>query len=215
MVRRSCGMVHVAQSKLWGVDRSKITFCADNGPGIWARTEKLIKDLNLHAAECIIDYTHAKQNIEEVISIITQTLKLAGKKIEKLSRQIKQLLWEGDICGIADFVKEKLSGKRKAPKAALKKLDNYFRDHSKFRYKEFQDNGMPIGSGSIESAIRRVINLRVKGTGMFWKKENAENVIFLRSLVLTGKLRNACRKACGIVKEMFNSNIIEDLPMTA
>ncbi len=196
-------------------EASKIIFCADNGPGIWARTEKLIKDLKLDTAKCIIDYTHAKQNIEGVVSTISQALKLPGKKIEKLSHQIKKLLWDGEINVIADLVREKLSGKRKAPKAALKKLDNYFGDHSKFQYKTFQNSGLPTGSGSIESAIRRVINLRVKGTGMFWKKENAENVIFLRSLVLTGKLRNACQKTCGIVRNMFNNNIIENLPMAA
>lgn len=196
-------------------EASRIIFCSDNGPGIWQRTEKLIKDLKLHNAGCIIDYTHAKQNINEVVSIVSQALKLSEKKTGKLSRQIKDLLWNGNICGITELVKEKLSRKRKAPKAALKKLDNYFGDHSKFQYKAFQDNGLPIGSGSIESAIRRVINLRVKGTGMFWKRENAENIIFLRSLVLTGKMRNACRKTCGIVKKMFDDNVIEDLPMAA
>ena len=94
-------------------------------------------------------------------------------------------------------------------------LQNITRRFAEFQYKAFQDSGLPTGSGSIESAIRRVINLRVKGTGMFWKKANAENVIFLRSLVLTGKLRNACRKACGIVEKMFHNDIIEDLPMAA
>jgi len=171
--------------------------------------------LKLHTAKRIIDYTHAKQNIDEVISIISQALKLSKKKIRKLSHQIKELLWNGNICGIADLVRKKLSGKRKAPKAALKKLDNYFGDHSKFQYKAFQDSGLPTGSGSIESAIRRVINLRVKGAGMFWKRQNAENIIFLRSLVLTGKLKNACRKTCSIVRKMFNNNLLEDLPMAA
>ena len=171
--------------------------------------------MKLHNAGCIIDYTHAKQNITEVVSIISQALKLSEKKTGKLSRQIKDLLWNGNICGIIELVKEKLSRKRKAPKAALKKIDSYFGDHSKFQYKAFQDSGLPTGSGSIESAIRRVINLRVKGTGMFWKRENAENIIFLRSLVLTGKMRNACRKTCGLVKKMFDDNVIEDLPMAA
>lgn len=194
---------------------SQIIFCADNGPGIWPRTEKVIKDLKLHTARRIIDYTHAKQNIDEVVSTISQVLKLSKKETGKLSHQIKELLWNGNICGIADLVRKKLSGKRNAPKAALKKLDNYFGDHSKFQYKVFQDSGLPTGSGSIESAIRRVVNLRVKGAGMFWKKKNAENIIFLRSLVLTGKLRNACRKTCGIVKKMFSNNILEDLPLVA
>ena len=196
-------------------EASEIIFCADNVPGIWPRTEKLIKDLKLHTAKRIIDYTHAKQNIDEVVSTLCQALKLSGKKIGQLSRRIKELLWNGNIYGIVDLVRKKLSGKRKAQKAALKKLDNYFGDHSKFQYKAFQDSGLPTGSGSVESAICRVINLRVKGAGMFWKKKNAENIIFLRSLVLTGKLRNACRKTCGIVKKMFSNNILEDLPLAA
>lgn len=196
-------------------EASEIIFCADNGPGIWSRTEKLIRDLKLHTAKRIIDYTHAKQNIDQIVSTLSQALNLSEKKIWKLSRQIKELLWNGNICGIADLVREKISKKRKALKTALKKLDNYFEDHSKFRYKAFQKSGLPTGSGSIESAIRRVINLRVKGSGMFWKRKNAENIIFLRSLILTGKLRNACRKTCGIVKKMFDNNILEDLPIAA
>ncbi len=109
----------------------------------------------------------------------------------------------------------KLVGKRKAPKAALEKLNNYFGKHSRFQYNTFFNNGLPTGSGSIESAIRRVINLRIKGSGLFWKREHAENIIFLRSLVLTGKLKNACSKGLGIVRKMFDNKMIENLPLVA
>ena len=125
------------------------------------------------------------------------------------------MLWNGDINSITDLVKKKLIGKRKAPKAALKKLDDYFGEHSRFQYKTFFDKGLPTGSGSIESAIRRVINLRIKGTGLFWSKEHAEKIIFLRALVLTGKLKRACRKGLGLVRNMFNNNTIECLPLVA
>ncbi|MCP4750053.1 MAG: hypothetical protein GY866_04120 [Proteobacteria bacterium] len=74
---------------------------------------------------------------------------------------------------------------------------------------------MPTGSGTVESAIRRVINLRVKSAGMFWKRENAEKMIFLRSIVLTGKLKTACDKALGVVKDMFENNTLEDLCFAA
>jgi len=82
----------------------------------------------------------------------------------------------------------------KLAKSALKKLNEYFGDHSKFQYKTFSDNNLPTGSDTVESAIRRVINLRIKGAGLFWKRENAENVILLRSLVLTGKLKMLAEK---------------------
>ncbi len=110
---------------------------------------------------------------------------------------------------------DKLTGKRKALKAAKKKLNDYFGNHSRFQYQKFRDDGLPTGSGTVESAIRRVINLRIKGTGLFWGREHAENIIFLRSLVLTGKLKSACQRGLGIVRNMFDNNVLEDLPLAA
>ncbi len=40
---------------------------------------------------------------------------------------------------------------------------------------------MPMGSGSMESAVRRVINLRLKGPGIFWHEEHAEQMLLLRA----------------------------------
>ena len=204
---------HLSQINL--NEASQIIFCSDNGPGIWLRTDKLIKKLKLNSAKRIIDYTHAKQNISSVVSTIAEALKLSEKETGKLAIQIKNLLWVGDIASIQELAMEKLNRKRKAPKTIRKKLENYFGDHSKFQYQTFEQNQLPTGSGSIESAIRRIINLRIKGTGMFWKKRHAENIIFLRSIVLTGKLNMACEKACGVVKNMFDNNLLEDLPMAA
>jgi hypothetical protein len=196
-------------------EASEVVFCADGGQGIWPRIDLLISDLMLHNAKKVLDYTHAKQNINIVKKTISDALKLSTKESRKLSVQIRELLWEGNIDGIADLVRDWLPGKRKAPKAALKKLNDYFGDQSKFQYHTFNEQGLPTGSGTVESAIRRVINLRIKGTGLFWKKENAENIILLRSLVLTGKLKKACRIVSGKVKNMMYNNTLTDLQMAA
>jgi len=218
----SCGSLDdffelLKQYLLWiNLDEaSEIVFCADGGKGIWPRIEKLINELGLDDAKQILDYTHAKQNISIVKKTISDTLKLSEKESRKLSIQVRELLWDGNINGIIDLVRDKLAGKRNASKTAFKKLNEYFGDHSRFQYKIFRKSGLPTGSGTVESAIRRVINLRIKGTGLFWKWEHAENVIFLRSLVLTGKLGNACRKGLAIVRNMFDNNAIEDLPLAA
>ncbi len=196
-------------------EASQIVFCSDNGPGIWSRTEKLMTDLNLRQAKCVIDYTHAKQNLCHVVSTTARALKLSASETESLGRQLKELLWSGDINGIAELSQNRLHKKRNARKSILKKLDGYFGDHAKFQYKTFLDTGLPIGSGSIESAIRRIINLRVKGAGMFWKRGNAENIIFLRALVLTGKLKSACRKVCDIIKNRLHNTFPESFGMAA
>ena len=78
------------------------------------------------------------------------------------------------------------TGKRR--EKALNKWSNYFHANSKrMQYSFFKDEGLPQGSGSVESAIRRVINLRLKSCGSFWKKENAEIYLFLRSQLITGR----------------------------
>ena len=195
-------------------DASEIVFSADGGNGIWSRVDKLIHELDLKNAKQVLDYTHAKQNMDIVKKTISETLKLSDKERAKLATQMKELLWNGNIDGIVDLVKEKLFRKA-SKKNALKKLKDYFGEHSRFQYKEFRTSGLPIGSGTVESAIRRVINLRIKGAGLFWKRENAEKIILLRSLVLTGRLKNACKKSLGIVRKMFNNNMLEDLSQTA
>ena len=55
------------------------------------------------------------------------------------------------------------------------------------RYDWFQYRGRPLGSGAVESAIRRVINLRLKGNGIYWREENAEAMLVLRAAALTGR----------------------------
>ncbi len=44
-----------------------------------------------------------------------------------------------------------------------------------------------IGSGAVESAIRRVINLRMKAPGTFWKEDTAEIFLYLRSQMISGR----------------------------
>ena len=57
----------------------------------------------------------------------------------------------------------------------------------RMRYKQFESLGHPIGSGAIESAVRRVINLRMKGYGIFWIEDTAEGMIHLRSYLKAGR----------------------------
>ncbi len=194
---------------------SEIVFSADGGNGIWSRVDKLVDELKIPNAKRVLDYTHAKRNLDDVFELISRTLKLSDKEIGKLSKRIRELLWNGDIDGIDALTRERLSSAKEPLKAALKKLDNYFGDHSKFQYRKFRECGLPTGSGTVESAIRRVINLRVKSSGMFWKRENAEKMIFLRSIVLTGKLRTLCDKVLCIVKAMYANNTPNDLCFAA
>jgi hypothetical protein len=57
----------------------------------------------------------------------------------------------------------------------------------RLRYAVFRYRRLPIGSGAIESTIRRSINLRLKGNSIYWTAENAEAVFQLRAAILSGR----------------------------
>lgn len=62
------------------------------------------------------------------------------------------------------------------------------------RYDWFKYRGSPLGSRAVESAIRRVINLRLKGNGIYWKEENAEAMLVSRAAALTGRWEETMEK---------------------
>ena len=47
--------------------------------------------------------------------------------------------------------------------------------------------GLPLGSGAIESGIRRVINLRLKSNAIFWREPNAESMLQVRAQVISNR----------------------------
>ena len=66
----------------------------------------------------------------------------------------------------------------------------YLTKHSergRLRYDVSGAVAVPMGSGAIESTIRRVINLRLKGNGIYWTEDNAEAVFQLRAAVVSGR----------------------------
>ena len=57
------------------------------------------------------------------------------------------------------------------------------------RYATFRRRSLPIGSGAVESAVRRVVNLRLKGASITWTEEHAEGIIHLRAHAKSGRWR--------------------------
>ena len=53
------------------------------------------------------------------------------------------------------------------------------------RYREFRKAGCPIGSGSVESACKVVMQERMKQAGMRWSRAGAQAMLALRSVLLS------------------------------
>ncbi len=189
----------------------KIVFCGDGDPGIWNGVEAICKKIGINST-CIyqvLDYIHAKQNLQEIIDLIPKNL----KSRKKIAKKWKDYLWQGDIQGIYKSICNVLKKKRK--ESGIKKWENYFKKNEKrMQYQAFKGNHIPCGSGCVESAIRRVINLRIKAPGMFWNKDMAEYFLFLRSQLLSGRwiifMKNVTRKLFkDVINQNKNQNVIQ------
>jgi len=177
----------VLEQYLRALDLSAVTrvvFCGDGAPWIWTDVEALIERLGLEAActHPVLDYTHAKQNLHQILAWFPKRL-----RTPKVERHWKALLWRGDITGLGQAIEQTFLSNR-GRKKALAKWQSYFAANAhRMQYEGFEQPGLPCGSGSVESAIRRVINLRLKALGTFWTPAMAECVLFLRAQLLSGR----------------------------
>ena len=67
-----------------------------------------------------------------------------------------------------------------------------FHQQKRLSYSQVAGMKMPIGSGAIESLIRQVVNLRLKGNGKFWLLENAEAILHARCQWAAGSWLTFC-----------------------
>jgi hypothetical protein len=89
--------------------------------------------------------------------------------------------------------------------AVWREIESLKKHETHRRYDWFEYRGRLRGSEAVESAIRRVINLRLNGNGSCWKEENAEAMLVLRAAALTGRWQETmerrqawmARKRCG------------------
>jgi hypothetical protein len=71
-------------------------------------------------------------------------------------------------------------------KAGLTAQAEYFRKHTRrMQYQEFHEQDYPIGSGTIESGIKRFKH-RLSGPGMRWSRPAADRMLVLRAAVMSG-----------------------------
>jgi len=60
-----------------------------------------------------------------------------------------------------------------------------FHNRGRMRYHLFREAGYPIGSGTVESACKTVVQQRLKQSGMRWSRLGAQAMLALRSTLLS------------------------------
>lgn len=165
---------------------ARVQFVADGAAWIWKRVPGLIQALQLRddQVQQLIDFWHAV----EYLGKLAESSTLSASDRKRWVKTQKRRLLRGEIGAVVDAISELTKRCRTAEQTTWL---NYFithgLEHRRMNYSTAKAAGMPIGSGAIESAIRRVINLRVKGNAIYWLRENAETMIRIRAWIKAGR----------------------------
>ena len=135
--------------------------------------------------ERTLDYYHASLRL----TIIADCLKLSAKRREKWLSTARSLLkeeggWGRVMRSIAKMKEIYKIKKSKVPE--FNKAIKYLRNHRRLmKYAEKQARGLPIGSGVVESACKQIVSERMKLSGMRWKHAGIQDILTLRSILLS------------------------------
>lgn len=167
-----------------------VCFVADGAPWIWDRIDAIIRLAKLQdvATYQILDCPHAVHHV----SMALAALGLSKEDRLPLYREHRTLLRNGHWRQVVEELRS--LAPVESSNAEFETEISYLRRHGesgRLSYPHFRSVGLPCGSGAIESGIRRVINLRLKSNAMFWKSENAESMLQVRSQVIPGQWDDA------------------------
>src|ERR1700722_8272363 len=163
-----------------------VTFAADGAPWIWKRLDWVVTRVRLDPRRVIevLDWCHGVHHL----SVAMAALPLAEGQRKELYKRFRGLLKQGASRVVIAELKALAEGEDND--SCVWREIRYLTKHSdagRLRYNSFRRRGVPMGSGAIESTIRRVINLRLKGNGIYWTEDNAEAVFQLRAAVVSGR----------------------------
>jgi hypothetical protein len=157
-----------------GLERA-VEVCAVQDGAEW-----LQRLVDYHRADAvrILDFAHAA----EYISAIGQAVQLAGGRLPAgwLEGMLHRLKHQGP----ARVLKHLAWLAAGSPNPILQeKLAYLQKREAHMQYPIYQEAGWPIGSGSVESANKLVVEARLKGAGMRWGRQNVNSMLVLRNAV--------------------------------
>jgi hypothetical protein len=163
-----------------------IEFIADGAEWIWERTEALRRDAEIPAERWVevIDFYHASERLFAALELCRN---LKSEERQRLFKELRHLL-RTDPQGVERII-ERLQPEVKARRAKkMKTAIAYFEKHAaRMAYTALDEQHLPVGSGVVESAVRRVINLRFKAPSTFWEEDTVADLMHLRACFKAGR----------------------------
>lgn len=141
-----------------------------------------VKDKFGSQSSYLIDFYHVCEYLSEAAKSCAP--KQEKVWVEQQKARLKNNEYHDVIDTLAVHVEPEEIEDDKAPVRACHRYLSNRKD--KLDYKNAIENGLPIGSGEVESSHRYVIQERLKLSGAWWKEKNADSMLALRVMRANG-----------------------------
>ena len=140
-------------------------------------------DYHCPSALRILDFPHAGQRFGEIAQSIW------GEGSPKGSQWTKKRLHQLKHQGPTRILRQLKLLAEHAPENEIlsQNLAYLEKRQAQMQYPHYQNHHWPIGSGMVESANKLVVEARLKGAGMHWKRENVNPMLALRNIVCNNR----------------------------
>ena len=161
----------------------KVLFIADGAPWIWQRIQRLIAALGLSPTQVLglIDFDHAAKQLSDAVKLRRWSATQRTRWLNRTRGLLKRARVDEVITALRELCRGRTAGKFRTH------LNYFLKNRHRFAYTTMVGLGLPRGSGAVESAIRRVINLRIKGASIYWLPESVDAILLLRSFYKSGR----------------------------
>lgn len=171
-----------------GLEKAKtLVFIGDGAHWLWDKAEELFPE-----AIQILDWYHASSYIWKTAQALYPT---AEAERTAWADPLLTALWESSTVAVIAQLETLAQGNTPvrvaesvAAREAARTAVTYFTFNcSRMDYKRYRNQGLQTGSGTIESACKSVIQMRLKQAGMRWKLCNARAMGKLRARLKSGR----------------------------
>jgi hypothetical protein len=157
-----------------------------------ARWIARITDTNFPDAQLIVDWSHSTQHLWAVgHAVYGEGSPQAGAWVQQREAE----LWAGEVEKVVQATQVLDLAAQKYPDE-VRQAPQYFASRTaSMRYADFRAQGYPIGSGTVESAARNVVQPRMRRPGRGWQRDNADAMLAALGEFHSGRLPWAWQQA--------------------
>jgi hypothetical protein len=130
----------------------------------------------------IIDWWHA---VEKLWAIGNTLLGQGDAGTTSWVEGQKSLLWAGHLRAVLAEIRRLCPRGQPLNETSWAVIHYIYSNRRRMDYQRFRQAGYPVGSGTVESACKVVVEGRMKQAGMRWSRAGAQAMLALRSVLLS------------------------------